>query len=49
MFSHDIVIVGGGAAGISVAASLLRHRPGHAMLKGHEWLAAPKPLQNDGR
>lgn len=28
MLSHDIVIVGGGAAGISVAASLLRRRPG---------------------
>ncbi|MEO8175892.1 MAG: FAD/NAD(P)-binding oxidoreductase [Sphingomicrobium sp.] len=28
MRKHDIVIVGGGAAGISVAASLLRRRPG---------------------
>ena len=28
MLSHDIVIVGGGAAGISAAASLLRRRPG---------------------
>ena len=28
MLNHDIVIVGGGAAGISVAASLLRRRPG---------------------
>ena len=28
MPSHDVVIVGGGAAGISVAASLLRRRPG---------------------
>lgn len=28
MLSHDIIIVGGGAAGISVAASLLRRRPG---------------------
>lgn len=28
MLSHDVVIVGGGAAGISVAASLLRRRPG---------------------
>lgn len=28
MLSHDVVIVGGGAAGISVAASLFRRRPG---------------------
>lgn len=28
MPSHDVVIVGGGAAGIAVAASLLRRRPG---------------------
>ncbi|MGZ8329116.1 MAG: FAD-dependent oxidoreductase, partial [Allosphingosinicella sp.] len=28
MVSHDVVIVGGGAAGISVAASLFRRRPG---------------------
>lgn len=28
MFSHDIVIVGGGAAGISFAASLIRRRAG---------------------
>lgn len=28
MLSHNVVIVGGGAAGISVAASLLRRRPG---------------------
>ena len=28
MLGHDVVIVGGGAAGISVAASLLRRRPG---------------------
>lgn len=28
MLSHDIVIVGGGAAGIATAASLLRRRPG---------------------
>lgn len=28
VLEHEIVIVGGGAAGISVAASLLRRRPG---------------------
>ena len=28
MLAHEIVIVGGGAAGIAVAASLLRRRPG---------------------
>ncbi|MGZ8307508.1 MAG: lycopene cyclase family protein, partial [Allosphingosinicella sp.] len=32
MPSHDIVIVGGGGAGISVAASLLRRRPGLDMV-----------------
>jgi len=28
MPGHEVVIVGGGAAGIAVAASLLRRRPG---------------------
>ena len=27
MLSHDVVIIGGGAAGIATAASLLRRRP----------------------
>ena len=55
MLSHEIVVVGGGAAGIAVTASLLRRQYlpptiyWDGMLKGHERLATPRPLPDAER
>ena len=56
MLSHDIVIVGDGKQAPLLAVNaltLLNDKSStaawDAMHKGHEWLAAPEPLQDAAR